>query len=334
MKLIFLIFIIPLLFTACEKLLIEEDPLNTPVNNFELLWETIDKKYSFFTYKNINWDSLYHEYRPKVNDRMTKRQLFNLLSELLFYLEDGHVNLESDFDRSGNWEWYKNSPKNFNYSLLRSSYLKDDFENIGPFVIQEIDSIGYIYLGSFSDRISTEDIDIIIKKFYNLKGIVFDVRSNGGGYSTNVAIIVRRFADRRRLVAHNKFKTGPGHDDFTDPRPVYISPSGKRQFLKPVAVLSNRRSYSAANDFVLNMSAFPNVTVVGDSTGGGGGTPVNAELLNGWTYRFSTTMTLAPDEFNVEEGIPPDIQVNMKQSDINSGIDTILETALEHIRNQ
>lgn len=334
MNRLFLILVIPLLLTACEKLLIENDPLNTPVNNFELLWETIDKKYSFFTYKNINWDSLYHEYRPMVNNRMTNRQLFNLLSEMLFHLKDGHVNLESDFDRSGNWEWYKNSPNNFNYSLLRSSYLKEDFESIGPFVTLEIDSIGYIYMGSFSDRVKPEDIDSIIKQFYDLKGIVFDVRSNGGGYSTNVGIIAGRFADRRRVVAYNKFKTGPGHDDFTEPRAVYVSPSGKRQFLKPVAVLSNRRSYSAANDFILNMSSFPNVTVVGDTTGGGGGTPVNSELLNGWTYRFSATMTLATDKFNVENGIPPDIMVNMKQSDINRGIDTILETALEHIRNQ
>ncbi len=323
-----------ILLMSCEKLLIEKDPENTPINNFELLWETIDRKYSFFTYKNINWDSLYHEYRPRVHNRMTNRQLFNLMADLLFHLKDGHVNLESGFDRSGNWEWYKDAPNNFNYSLLRTFYLKGDYVRTGPFVSKVIDSIGYVYIGSFSERVKPEHIDSIIKRFYGLKGIVFDVRSNGGGYSTNVGIVAGRFSDRRRLAAYKLFKTGPGHDDFTDPQPVYLSPAGKKQFLKPVTVLTNRRSYSASNDFVLKMSSLPHVTIVGDTTGGGGGTPVNAELLNGWTYRFSATMTLAPDKFNVEHGIAPDIKVNMSQRDINRGIDTILETALEYIRNK
>ncbi len=327
-----LIIIITLSLTACEKAFIEKDPANEPVENFQILWETIDKKYSFFEYKNINWDSIYSEYRPRVHNQMTERQLFSVLSEMLHHLRDGHVNLDAGFDISRSWEWYKDYPANFNYSILRSSYLKNTYEEKGPFVTQVIDSIGYIYFGSFTKRVEPEIIDNIIEDFSDLKGIVFDVRSNGGGFSTNVEILASRFADKERLVAYNLFKKGPGHDEFTDPQPVHLSPKGSEQFLKPVVVLTNRRSYSATNDFALKMSALPHVTVVGDTTGGGGGTPIYKELPNGWTYRFSATITLAPDKFNVEHGIPPDIQVDMRQRDISRGLDTILETALELIQ--
>lgn len=38
-------------------------------------------------------------------------------------------------------------------------------------------------------------------------------------------------------------------------------------------LLINRHSYSATNDFVNAMRYFPNVTLVGDKTGGGSGLP-------------------------------------------------------------
>ena len=100
-----------------------------------------------------------------------------------------------------------------------------------------------------------------------------------------------------------------------------------------MVVLTNRGSFSAANDFALIMKAFPYVKLIGDRTGGGGGFPINSELPNGWTYRFSSNLTLSPDSFNVENGIPPDIKVDLKKSDEDIGIDTIIEEALKFILN-
>lgn len=316
---------------ACEKLMIEKDQENNHENNFELLWSTIDKKYSFFEFKNINWDSIRQEYRPKINNNLTNRQLFDIMADMLFELKDGHVNLYSDFDRSENWEWYSKYPSNFNSILVEFNYLGNDSVNIGPFTTNIIDSIGYIYLRSFSDKIKDRDADMIIERFSEMKGIILDVRNNSGGLSIGGKLLASRFADRKRRVSYILYKTGPGHGDFSEPQPNYISPEGKAQFTKTVVVLSNRRSYSATNDFVLNMSAFPHVTVMGDTTGGGGGTPYDYELLNGWRFRFPRTQTLATDGFNVEHGIPPSTQVNILERDLTRGIDTIIEAAIRHI---
>lgn len=326
-----LLILIMTVLISCEKLFIEKDQENTPENNFELLWNTLDRKYSFFEYKRVNWDSIYNIYRPEINNNLSDRQLFGILNDMLLELRDGHVNIYSSLNQSRNWEWFLEYPDNFNSGILERNYLGKDYITSGPFKTTVLDSIAYIYCGSFAEKINERDIDNLITLYAGLKGIIFDVRNNSGGFTVNGRMITGRFADRERLVSYTLYKNGPGHGDFSEPQSNFIRPEGKMQFLKPVVVLCNRKTYSAANDFVLSMSAFPNVMVVGDRTGGGGGTPYDYELLNGWRFRFPRTQTLRPDKFNVEEGIPPDVYSEISSEDENNGIDTIIETALNFI---
>jgi hypothetical protein len=327
------VLVLLMLFPACEKLLIETDPETSHITNFDLLWNEIDQKYSFFLYKDIDWDSIYHVTRPLINNDLSDDKFFDILAGMLYLLRDGHVNLYSHFDRSRSFEWYSGYPENFS-GLVQSRYLREDFRVAGPFLTQVIDSIGYIYLQSFADDFSERDIDMIIDQFYDLKGIIFDIRHNSGGLSSTSRKIASRFADKQRIVSYTLYKAGPGHEDFSDPQPNYLLPKGRMQFTGPVAVLTNRRVYSAANDFALNMQALPHVTIIGGQTGGGGGTPYDYELGNGWRCRFPRTQTLAIDGFNVENGIMPDIQVNMSRNHERQLIDTIIETALTWIRSQ
>jgi hypothetical protein len=322
-----------MMLTACEKLLIENDPGTSHITNFDLLWNEIDQKYSFFGYKNINWDSIYHTTKPLINNDLSEEEFFDILAGMLYLLRDGHVNLYSDFDRSRSFEWYSGYPENFS-GMVQARYMGNDFRVTGPFLTQVIDSIGYIYLQSFADEFSVRDIDMIIDQFYEMKGIIFDIRNNSGGLSSTSRKIASRFADQPRIVSYTLYKNGPGHEDFTEPQANYLSPGGRKQFTGPVAVLSNRRVYSAANDFVLTMQALPHITIIGGRTGGGGGTPYDYELGNGWRCRFPRTQTLASDGFNVEHGIEPDLQVNMSRSQERLLIDTIIEAAITWIKSQ
>lgn len=319
-----------LTITSCERLLLPKEPDDDPLTNFESMWETIDKKYSFFDYKNINWDSIYAVYRPRVQQGMTNRELYNVLSEMLYVLRDGHVNLITPFDLSRNWTWYLNAPQNFNFTNIERNYLSDRYEISGPLINDFIaDSIGYIYYSSFGRSIGASQLDYVLRKFADTKGILFDVRDNGGGSLSNVTLLLSRFADQRRLAVYNIYKTGPGHSDFSAPFPVYIEPEVEEPFTKPIIILTNRSSYSATNDFVAQMKALPNVTVLGDTTGGGGGLPYYAELPNGWRYRFSSTQTWLPDSFNIENGIPPDVRVDLLPLDEFRGDDTLIEEAID-----
>ena len=122
-------------------------------------------------------------------------------------------------------------------------------------------------------------------------------------------------------------KTGPDHNDFSTPKEVYIEPSDGIRWQKKVAVLTNRRSYSATNDFVNSMKQFPNVTIIGDKTGGGSGLPFSSEIPNGWSIRFSASPMFDPQMNQLEFGIDPDVKVDMTTEDIQRGKDTIIETA-------
>ena len=103
------------------------------------------------------------------------------------------------------------------------------------------------------------------------------------------------------------------------------------RFLKPVAVLTNREVYSAANDFIRNVKVLDNVTVIGDRTGGGAGLPVNFDLPNGWYARLSTQPVVDLNYEHTEFGIDPDIKVDMAPDASMTGRDAILDTAIEYI---
>ncbi len=162
------------------------------------------------------------------------------------------------------------------------------------------------------------------------------MRDNGGGITTNVFQLINRVVKAKTLVGRNYDKNGKGHSDFTMAYELYAEPSLddkgnlRAQFLdKPVVILTNRSCFSACNMFVGFMSVLPNVKIVGDQTGGGGGLPVSYQLPNGWSYRFSSTYTALPNGFNIENGIPVTIHQDMNPTNEANGIDDILEKAVQ-----
>lgn len=317
---------------SCEKALIEPDPADSPVHNFELLWKTVDEKYSFFTYKDINWDEVYTRYRPQVNNNMSQEELFDVMASMLYELRDGHVNLQSDFDIARNWDWFMDYPPNYNKNVIERHYLGKDYKIVSPFATKEINGVGYIRYASFLSPIDEETLDQLLERYKSLKGIIIDIRDNGGGLLTGAELLASRLAQKTEdkiLVGYQRYKAGPGHDDFTKAFPVYIEP--EESFDLPVVVLTNRSVYSAANRFVSYMSVLPNVTIIGDKSGGGGGAPYSGELYNGWKFNFSSTQLLDINQEQIEHGIDPDIKVDMLPEDEAQGKDTILETALDYI---
>jgi C-terminal processing protease CtpA/Prc len=82
------------------------------------------------------------------------------------------------------------------------------------------------------------------------------------------------------------------------------------------------------------MSLLPNVTLVGDRTGGGGGIPISSDLPNGWQYRFSATYQTLPDGFNFEGGMPADIEVFTSAKEELEEKDAIIEKAIEVIKEK
>ena len=127
-------------------------------------------------------------------------------------------------------------------------------------------------------------------------------------------------------------KTGRGHSDFSSMEEQRLKPSKGIRWQKRVAVLTNRSVYSAANEFVKYMRCCPNVVLIGDRTGGGAGMPYSSELPIGWSIRFSACPMYDKDGNSTEFGIAPDYDVQLSQTDLLRGKDTIIEKAREVLR--
>lgn len=166
------------------------------------------------------------------------------------------------------------------------------------------------------------------------RGLIIDVRSNGGGSLTNVERLASRFFNERTHIGYISHKNGPGHNDFSELHPKYVESFNGVRYQKPVVVLTNRGCYSATNEFVSIMKYAPNVTVIGDKTGGGSGLPFSSELPNGWSVRFSASPMFNAEKEHIEFGVEPDIQVHMTQSDKDKNRDTLIERAREILTNQ
>ena len=332
----FLLLLLPFLFlSGCEDM--SRQLSNNPRTNFDALWTILDRNYCFFDYKKIDWDAVYKKYNARITSGMNSDALFKLMGDMLAELKDGHVNLAATHDVTRYWEWQENYPANFDPSIQKH-YLGDESDYgraSGMWYKILEDNVGYLYYGSFSNDVGEGSLDEVLNRLAICKGLIIDVRNNGGGNLTNVEKITSRFFNERRLVVgYISHKVGPGHADFSPLYPKYVESSDRVRYQKPVVVLTNRGCYSATNEFVSIMKYAAKVTVIGDKTGGGSGLPFSSELPNGWSVRFSASPMFSAEKKHIEFGVDPDISVSMQQSDKEKNRDTIIESARELIKSQ
>lgn len=320
--------------TSCIR---EDVSGNTPEANFESLWKIIDEQYCFLDYKKqeygLDWDQVHDAYAKRITSSMGWEALFEVLSEMVAELRDGHVNLTSSLASSQYRQWFDSYPRNFNDSI-QSIYLKKDYNQSSGLTYQILENnIGYIYCSSFSNGIGDGNLDQTLNRLAICDGLIIDVRNNGGGNLTTAQKLAARFTNQKTLVGYMTHKTGKGHSDFSNPYPVYIEPSNGIRWQKRAVVLTNRRSFSATNDFVNSMKQFPLITIVGDKTGGGSGLPFTSEIPCGWSIRFSASPMLDPQMNQIEFGINPDVKVDMTSEDMQKGKDTMIEYACKLLKD-
>lgn len=314
----------------------EEEFDNSPQGNLDALWKIIDEHYCFLDYKQqeygLDWQQVHQKYRQQVTGNINNEQLFEVLGNMLSELRDGHVNLSAAHDFARYWQWFENYPANFSDSLERR-YLGTDYRIASGLRYKVLDdNIGYIRYESFSDGIGSGNLTEVLNYLLLCRGLIIDIRNNGGGDLTNAEKFAARFTNEKTLVGYIQHKTGPGHHDFSEKEPRYIEPAAALRWQKPVCVLTNRHVFSAANEFTLYMKAMPNVKIVGDRTGGGAGMPFSSSLPNGWVVRFSAVPMYDALHQSTEFGIEPDYPVELQFEDVLRGEDTIIEYARKLLR--
>lgn len=336
MKKIILLSIVISALTSCEKVFFKPEPENTPTEVFNEFWQTFNELYGPFDERGIDWDAIYAQYAPQVNDNMSDDELFNVLAGMITPLNDGHVSLTAPNKKnySSNKVFRDSIGFNlFDLDVIEQNYLGGSFtgnDTVGYVYGLINNNILYIFLPFISDNMPI--MDIMLDEYPDVQGLIIDLRHSFGGDFTWGLEYFGRLTDQKRLVFRSATKNGPGHDDFAPWYDWYVEPSGN-YFNKPIVFLTDRYTISASERSTMALKVLPNSIQIGDTTNGSHATMIGRELQNEWYYTLATQKIVFADGKSFEGiGMIPDIVVMNSRSHLDQGIDDVLNAAIDQLQ--
>jgi hypothetical protein len=300
------------------------------IGRFDEFWGTFDVTYPYFTYKQINWDSLRTAFRPRAEVATSQDELVATLRNMVAPLRDLHVYFTTPSGMNqGSYQpaAQRNWDRDIWLSVIGACGWTQVKPNLGYCTLG---GVAYVTVGSWdATQFGMADLDAVIDHFRNAPSMIIDVRPNGGGSDALAFALAGRFATRNTVTGYVRFRSGRDHDDFGAETSRAIGPRGTFQFTKPVVVLSGRGVFSSNESFISAMREIPNVTILGDTTGGATANPAQHAIGDGWKYTVSRWIELTATRQTIEwQGIPPDVYVSWDPAVVGAGRDPVLEAAV------
>ena len=343
----FYIILLTLSFISCRQDIITE---NTPENVFLSFWQIMNENYPFFEEKSIDWDSIYSVYYPRAKEAKDRYALYGIFSEIIPQFKDGHLAmhgyLSTDYSFDINYPYWFYGDTLSSFASAHNPITWDNLtmEDLGyeekkyseNFKCYQHKKRSYAMISTYTmgkvidnKETTAAELTRCINLLDCKDGLIFDIMNNGGG---NVFDIVPLFFTGEKLLFYIQFKTGKGHNDFTEKIPQIVQGKGVVSETTPVIVLTGPNTFSAANVFAYITRDFPNVTLVGKKTGGGGGAIHCLMLPNSWILRAPFTKSFSIYDENMEYSLMPNVYVQKinehNNEDVTNESDVIIK-ALE-----
>ncbi|MGA8937894.1 MAG: S41 family peptidase [Acidobacteriaceae bacterium] len=195
------------------------------------------------------------------------------------------------------------------------------------------DGIAVLTINEFEDTEGTKVLLANLPRVASSKGLVIDIRANGGG-STPVDLlqVLARHPFRGALIHTRSYIAAyrakgvlPG---WTDVPPFEVPADPDHHIDVPVAVLTSAQTFSAAEDFVAAFDAMHRGITVGEPTAGSTGQPLFFQLPGGGSARVCTRNDRAPDGTVFEGlGLRPTILISPTVESLQHGTDITLNRA-------
>ena len=351
-KINFLILPLFALLSACQLFLGQdsdtspEEVLKSLWNDFNIIHANLDFRMCSNTKYN-SWYDVYHNksngYARKVNSGMSEEKLFDVCADMLKELNDPHVGLYAPDKFTGSY--YKGNNEDFSLAMVKSFLIGNGNDNYINFLYGRFETepdIGYIHIALFTDDNSKKDdqrwgkaIDNFLNDLANTNAIILDVRNNRGGEIFAMEYIAAHFASEQKDYLKARIKVGPGPNDLSGPKIYTIKPfktvsSYMAGYTKPIVLLTNINSISAAEWFTLALRTQKHVTHVGTPTCGAFSSRKDRPMINGWYYSISPERITDMDEIYYEGiGISPDKEHIIANDNGDEQLDYALELAIE-----
>jgi carboxyl-terminal processing protease len=294
---------------------------------FEEMWTTFDRNYSYFDHKRIDWNALKAEFAPRVAG-LTQNEFVLLVQNMLGRLHDQHVVLTS-----GNTTLRTYTPDyfvNWDNSVWQQYLARGGAQVRNGAVSAVFDGVPYIAVQSWNPtRVNVSDLDAFLDAFRDRPALILDVRMNPGGNDQPAFDFAGRFTTSTTTSGFFQFRNGPGHSDFTPRQARTFSPRGSFQFTRPVLLLIGRFCASSNESFIAAMQQLPHVTLIGDTTGGATANAQTFLLGGGWSYTVSRWIEYTVSGQVIEDqGIAPSVPIQASAADFQRGRDPVLDYAI------
>lgn len=275
----------------------------------------------------------------------------NTLLELTLKMPDGktkRISVNRDVNtrfRAKTLKWVPASPV---------SGAKDfEYKSLSP-------DVAMITLNSFSDAKIVNDFIQSLPEIRKHKHLIVDIRRNGGGDDAYAIEIAKYLTDKPYLVGsmwsartNNSAKKAWASSDKmykkTNLDNPYLTRNSWerhpgdtlnisdtiRRLKMPVYVLTSKKTFSAAEDFLIYLNGSKNILKIGQNTSGSSGQPLVFDIPGGFSVRICAKRDAFPDGTDfIGIGVKPDIYVEPFFSLTGEEKDVELEKTLSLIAAQ
>lgn len=183
--------------------------------------------------------------------------------------------------------------------------------------------IAYVQVNTFGDNTTSELIATLTELMaQNPKGLVLDLRNNGGGYlHTSVEVVSQFLSDG--VVLYEKFGDGKQNE-------FKVLPGGLATQI-PMVVLINEGSASASEITAGALQDYGRAKLIGVVSYGKGSVQNWVPLSdNQGAVRVTIAKWYTPNDNTIDgKGLTPDVYVTMTEEDYKANLDPQLDAAVE-----
>ncbi len=301
-----------------------------PLATFDVFWQTYAENYPFFARHGVDWKATRDAYRPRVRPDMGDGELFDLLVEMITPLHDAHTGI-----RAGERQYIGHRPG----TVFPSEELE---AKVRPFIerrdlrkplttwadgrigyadlpggigyLRLIAFTGYTKEGSYEADAAEMDraLGAILTRdrTARLRGIVIDLRVNGGGADALGLRLASRLTAREYFAYAKHARNDAGDPTrFTRRQPISVTPDAP-SYAGPVVILTGGSTISAGETFTqAMMERSPRPVRIGENTQGVFSDVLMRFLPNGWMFILPNEefLTRSGETFDVT-GIPPHVR--------------------------
>jgi len=349
--------------------LCQQPVVDTPLANYDVFWTTFEENYPFFSLHGVDWKAVNRQFRPLITPETTPDELFSIFRQMLEPLHDSHVVLDvfpPGTPRGKDWlrtptrevwlhksdsEPFKDADFDRANKIIESRYIQGKMETFCGgqirFGLMNGTQVAYLGILSFHQYTTDDDLrkglaciqaagDTIFSETGAVKGLIIDIRSNGGGEDALVLELASRLTSQRYLAFGKRARTNSEKVRFTSRESIYVEPSIRPKYLGAAVLLTGRHSASAAETFTMAlMGRRPEICRIGENTQGVFSDVLDRRLPNGWRLVLPNEiyLTSGGKTFDVD-GVPPDVAVGgLSRKNFASERDPALEKALAIVRS-